>query len=46
MDFKDVSSVSPKESLQGKLKHVIEVCDAGGRRNLCGDIRAGQRRFP
>jgi hypothetical protein len=32
MDFKDVSSVSPKESPQGKLKHVVEMCnfvDAG-----------------
>src|SRR5712692_1595209 len=32
MDFKDVNSVSPKESPQGKHMHVVEVCnfvDAG-----------------
>jgi transposase InsO family protein len=32
MDFKDVSSVSPQQSPQGKRQHVIEVCnfvDAG-----------------
>jgi hypothetical protein len=32
MDFKDVSSVSPEQSAQGKRQHVIEVCnfvDAG-----------------
>jgi len=27
MDFKDVSSVSPEQSAQGKRQHVIEVCN-------------------
>jgi len=32
MDFKDVSSVLPAQSSEGKYKHVVEVCnfvDAG-----------------
>ena len=27
MDFKDVSSVLPAQSSEGKHKHVVEVCD-------------------
>jgi hypothetical protein len=37
---------SSTKSDSRKLKHVIEVCDAGGRRNLCSLVCPGSGRFP
>jgi hypothetical protein len=37
---------SSAKSGSRKLKHVIEVCDAGGRRNLCSLVCPGSGRFP
>ncbi len=34
VDFKDVPSVLPDPSGEGKQQHVVEVCNAGGRRNV------------
>ena len=46
MDFKDVGSVSPEQSSQGKRQHVVEVCNAGRCRYFYCPLCSGPRGFP
>src|SRR5215471_2948014 len=43
---KEGGSVSPDQSPQGKRQHVVEVCNAGGRRHFDGPLCPGPRGFP
>ena len=46
MDFKDVRSVVREQGTQGQRQHVIEVCNAGGCRQLDRLVGPGPRGFP
>src|SRR5438270_11060559 len=46
MDFKDVSSVSPEQSPQGKRQHVIEVCNFVDAGTSVALFAQGRRRLP